>query len=482
VDAEQYKAANLESSFRVGSDTLTSFAGATRSTWPFVTMTDFDTWGGNIGEQSNTEFVGFAPIVANQEEKDAWEEYSKQTDAWYMTEQDTIDSNATTTTTSAKTANSNKDVAPRIFVMEDFEGDILLQPQRGPGPYAPVWQIYPKAGKEQIINFDLLSNVVFQGMYETLLETGHGVISPVMNLQGFYHGATGGSSPESTEPNLPKSVFFEPVYDTLHGDARILKGILFGVISWKEYFAGLLQDPKEEVSVIMENDCGQNFQFYMRPNPANGKDVWFQGYNVEASEDETINSDLSVSAVFGASNHTHPPTTPSDAQEVYHCHYRMDVYPTLDLQMSYETDLPMMVSALILCMFFITAIAFMVYVTYIQNRQKQLLAFAVQTSKIVSSLFPASVRDRIMKEAEDQAFQELIEKQESNNKLSKKTWQGGNASQSNLMGRRQSFLQSHLVTAAGNFEHAARAPIAEVFQETTVFFGDIVGKYLLGWN
>ena len=441
---------------------MTSFSHsqATGSEWPLVTIPDFDTWGRNLLEQSETEFVGFVPLVANPDEKALWEQYAKQ-NPWYThttaaaaAAAAAAENTTTTTTTTSVVEQRSKGVAPKIFVLERYPGKSwdVPQPQQGPGPYAPAWQVYPLDRHESIIQFDLLSDVVFQGMYEAVVETGQAVISPVMNLNLFLGGDSG-------TDDRPRSVYFEPVYDQLDGASssnnKRLTGILFGVLPWEVYFQGLLDTEEEKVYGVMENSCGQNFTFIFE-----GPTIAYVG---EGDYHDTTIEELVVTTEFGEFSHAKVDADHLD--DVYHCHYFLHIYPTVELRVYYQSDTPMVVAALVLFMFFVSAVAYMMYVVYIQKRQKRLLHIATNTSKLVSSLFPASVRDRILQDAEEQAFRSLIQNQEEGSSKSKKNGHRSSMSYHMTASGSRSFLQEHLTNAAENMQFSSRAPIAEVFPQ-----------------
>ncbi|CAB9502872.1 Receptor-type guanylate cyclase gcy [Seminavis robusta] len=455
IDAAQHQASNLEDSFLAAGDTLAVMAETSGSTFPNITIPHFDVWAGNILELTGTELVGFAPIVNDTQQKRIWESYALP---W---------SNGTTNT-------------PKIFALEGSDDGVVRRAQRGPGPYAPVWQLYPDSGHEGIIKFDLLSNSVFQRMYEKMVETGRSVMSPVLNLEALM----GDPRPKrqdgtSLEP-MPRSVFFQPVYSQVGANATTsaLSGVLFGVVSWEDSFRDLLEGENESLYSVVENDCSnQKFTVLIHGNEATS-------LGSGDRHNETIN-EIMVSTEFGdigfeASHRNVGNETYQQTQN--HCKYRFDLYSTSYFVQAYKSDLPLVVSVAVATMFFITAAAFGIYVTYIQNRQNRLLSIATHTSKIVSGLFPTSVRDRILKDAEDQAFQALIEEQEATNKKSIKVAERRRSSVLGQLRSSQStgsgdfsFLQEHLSRAAGNMLDASKAPIAEEFVETTVFFGDIVG-------
>jgi CHASE domain len=452
VDELHYQTTNVENAFHASSETLTSFWAAMAAAPPYAVMNDFETWGDNIRTQSKVEFLGLAPLVT---EKSSWEEYAVA-NPWYIEGQHNM------TIEELASARREEGIAPKIYTYERYQGDDIPQPQQGPGPYAPLWQVNPYEDHKTMIKFDLLSDAVFQRMYETLMETRKPVASPIMDL-GFFAG---------DDTRQPRSVFFQPVYDK--GDDETITAILFGVIPWETYLTGILDSEQEKIYVVLENNCGagENITFFLDgPNAFHLQ----PGHQLDGVEEVAIATEFDLL------------TLPHDSSDTS-CHYRVLVIPTESLQNTYETDQPMILSAVVAFMFFVTACAFMVYTTYIQNRQKKLLSIATHTSKIVSQLFPAKMRDRILKEAEDQALEAIIEQQQQHaHKGLRMGARSSVKSTASADGTSLAFkIQEHLSNATGSIskstsilqasrKHVASRPVAELFAETTVFFGDLVG-------
>lgn len=110
---------------------------------------------------------------------------------------------------------------------------------------------------------------------------------------------------------------------------------------------------------------------------------------------------------------------------------------------------------------------------FVQRRQKKVMNTAKRTNAIVKSLFPANVRDRMMKDAEEQLDQKLAAKKKGVKTL-------GAAPKNQL----KSFLSDDNknkdgkgVDHDGNITFDSK-PIADLFPKTTVMFGGTTNKLL----
>jgi class 3 adenylate cyclase len=113
----------------------------------------------------------------------------------------------------------------------------------------------------------------------------------------------------------------------------------------------------------------------------------------------------------------------------------------------------------IAAVFIATEMVFCVYVQYVQRRQNKVMATALRTNAIVSSLFPSNVRDRILKDAEEQAEREMNTK----------------SSFVNAKHRLKNFLEDEPEDLRQSTNVFSTKPIADLFPETTLMFADMVG-------
>jgi len=99
----------------------------------------------------------------------------------------------------------------------------------------------------------------------------------------------------------------------------------------------------------------------------------------------------------------------------------------------------------------------------VQRRQRRTVLKAKQTNKIVAALFPSNVRDRLLKDAAEQAEQQLEEK---NNKAKFK-----------FGGAQKDQLKMFMDEEEEQHKHQPynTKPIADLFPSATVMFADIVG-------
>jgi hypothetical protein len=144
---------------------------------------------------------------------------------------------------------------------------------------------------------------------------------------------------------------------------------------------------------------------------------------------------------------------------LFRCPYLIHVYPTEVYEDSFYTNNPSTIATSLAAVFAFSIAVFFLYDWIVERRQSRVLAQATQSTAIVSSLFPRKVRDRLMEEQKE--------------KLNVK--KGGQILAQNR--RLKTFLNTKDGADNGDSD-----PIADLFPDCTVFFGDIAGftgKWLL---
>lgn len=137
-----------------------------------------------------------------------------------------------------------------------------------------------------------------------------------------------------------------------------------------------------------------------------------------------------------------------------HCQVFLGVYSSAKFAAEYESDLPLIFTIIVAALFFVMACVFFLYDRLVTNRNEKVVGAAARSNALVSSLFPSNVRDRLMAEQE--------EEDERNQK------QGGTL---------KGYLTGEdLARNDADSDLFKTKPIADLFPETTIMFGDIVGN------
>ena len=137
----------------------------------------------------------------------------------------------------------------------------------------------------------------------------------------------------------------------------------------------------------------------------------------------------------------------------YECKYHISVYPSTVFAETYSTSTPAVITFAVAIIFAFAILMFIVYDRLVERRQKLVLNKAVQSTAIVSSLFPKNVRERLLQTANEK---------DSNDPHS------ANAFKSNR-------LKGLLGPEDATQDMMNAQPIADLFPNCTVMFADIAG-------
>ena len=132
------------------------------------------------------------------------------------------------------------------------------------------------------------------------------------------------------------------------------------------------------------------------------------------------------------------------------CSTLLRIFPSSTFEENHVTNQPIVFTVVAILTFALIAVVFCVYDLYVRRRQKLVLDSAERTTAIVDSFFPAGVRERLFA-TEDSVKNDL------GFKWSSKTKDAIGGSPADGLA----------------ITHPSKQAIADVFSDTTVFFGDI---------
>jgi hypothetical protein len=207
--------------------------------------------------------------------------------------------------------------------------------------------------------------------------------------------------------------------------------------------------------IVFENECNPTFTFQI-----DGPDVTYVGrgdlHNPKYDHLEVSSwlNDLSDFST-GGRKYTGVPL------DTDFCPFFLRVFPSQDMEDDYTTNDAVIFTVAAVAIFVFTSFMFLLYDYLVERRQSKVMKTAVQTSAIVSALFPSNVRDRLFPTEEETPMRHARYLHLNRNRKST-----------------ESFLRDG--SPSDNMENVAdtsRAsrPIADLFPEATVMFADIAG-------
>jgi class 3 adenylate cyclase len=312
----------------------------------------------------------------------------------------------------------------------------------GTGPYTPVWQISPVFPTRTLINSNSITHPLFRGAYTATIESGQAVIGEAANLEGDNIGGTDsifGTLLSRSQFRFdvkeyegdPTSSFAYPVFNSFDLFNRTVVGILGRTFYWRLFFKDVLPPNTRGIVCVLENSQGQTLtyridQLVTYAGKGDLHDPKYDRYKKTldiASKALTAESKSFVSVGIDST----------------YCSYKLHIYPSQDNENEYSNDDAVILAVIIAAVSLFTSLVFVVYTIAVFRRQQVVMDRAVASSAIVSSLFPSQVREQIYLE---------------NDSEKKKSWKAEDD---------------------GTQGFGSSRPIAELFEHTTVMFGDLVG-------
>jgi hypothetical protein len=312
------------------------------------------------------------------------------------------------------------------------------------GPYLPMLQDRLVEANHFPLLYNYMSNIVLASAVQNMLQSGRPVISEAFDLNDptNYYAVVNQEDEEG-----PMSTVFLPVRSA--ADDSIV-GTVSMLIVWSKLLMNNVPKNGNLVTVVIDNTCGQVFTYQVS---AKGTNLDFIGegdlhetkYSHKVRQSSYSDYESLVNVVTSAGSHV----TYDDS-----CQYRFSVYPTNELEDQYLTNEPLIYAAIVIAVFVLTSLVFLFYDFVVRRRQAKILASAIRTNDIVTSLFPTSVRDRLYESNQKQA--DLVD------------------SNLAMTSNKNSKFQMH--SFYSNVHHASvfgSEPIADLFPYATVIFIDI---------
>lgn len=218
---------------------------------------------------------------------------------------------------------------------------------------------------------------------------------------------------------------------------------------------------------MIENECGQKFTYEI-----NGEGTTFKGsFDAhDADFDWLFEADEINNVTESESFNFREASIPLNRD---FCTYTLTVYPTKELKKQHITFRPALYTAGVALAFVLISAVAITYDCVVQRRLKSVLDSALESRAIVSSLFPANVRDRLFESDDgppkrEKTFGEAMSDGKEHDKDNNMT-----AHPAKL--RLKSFLHETPKNSNSDVNVLQTKPIADLFPHCTVLFADIAG-------
>jgi hypothetical protein len=386
----------LHESMKALSDIFTATAIAENLTWPFVAVTrePFEILGHQARLQSGVEFIMIAPFVSEAQRGD-WVAFSVENGWWYDQSKVIVEM--------LSDSPEPREYAPGSMAQEIIGPAGLSPVLNGTLKHCPIWQSSPPPYIPQAVNYDLYGSVWYEPMIPALERLRTGLFSTVFDLSSgsnlagsaedhlAYHQAFSSSPLTGNESNArPHGVFNVPIFEAYQDRTSEMVGLVSSIMAWDRYMVNLVPESITGIMVVLENTCNQSYTFML-----NGTKAQYLGtgdfLNLTFEE-----SRYNVSLGFLDSSND----AVSDWTDVGHCIYSLQVYSTQEFKNSVSSNTAFVFTLLSAGVGLLVIITFLLYDCYVRRRNAKMVDAAARRDEILMSLFPSTVRSRLLEEQE----------------------------------------------------------------------------------
>jgi Adenylate and Guanylate cyclase catalytic domain len=323
-------------------------------------------------------------------------------------------------------------------------------------PAVPLWQMSPPPLDSSPVNFNALSAEWFRTPFLSKLPAiGDG--TPALSVLNLTLDTTDQSSEVPAVNNTgvePQSLMLSPVFETPKANLSTV-AVVWSLVPWGVYLTNALPTNVSNVVAVLRSSCDEQLAYCYKID--NNRATYLGAAD---NHDETYDAyefiiPLHPTALSGGDNdEAETISTPT-------CTYAFYLYPTRAYETPYLSDQPLTAAIWIAAVFVVLIIAFLVYERFTFAMNSKLISIAARSNKLIATLFPEGVRERLFAEEENEERKA-----------------GGTVDQLKALLRDDPLARAHGDSDDGDEESEVdltSKPIADLFPEATILFADIVG-------
>jgi Adenylate and Guanylate cyclase catalytic domain len=223
---------------------------------------------------------------------------------------------------------------------------------------------------------------------------------------------------------------------------RTVVALLAVQIYWRNFIRDILPEGSNGIVLVVESPCNEKFSYQMLGSEVKylGVGDWHDAKYRQLEMSGTP-ADFTMLSIHG--DYSGLPLVKD------FCPYTLHLYPSDLMKADFETSNGIIFRVSTFGIFLFTSLVFYIYDWKVERRQNRVTSTARKSSALLSSLFPSTVRDQLY---ETQAESDNVTRRQ----------------------RRFSVASSTLSGEHDN-ERINASPIAQLYDDTTVIFMDIVG-------
>jgi hypothetical protein len=303
-------------------------------------------------------------------------------------------------------------VKPGYIFQENNQGEEEMVPYEKP-LYHPFWQTAILNAIQPPMMYDHLSSPILSEAISKMDQHKIPVMTKIYKREGLLYEKFGGSVGDFS------AMIYFPITDS---NGTVVASVSMEIL-FTTYSISVFPKDADKVQLVVENtwyvfankelrttlirhhqlihlvrphtnciiNSGQNYTFSLDPQTnrlgfLGDTDLASAGAGEFAKSSSFDNFEFVISATGGV----------QEFADFDFCRYRFHVFTTKAFAEEFLTVRPKVLASGCFSIFLFTAIVFMLYDVAVRRRQAKIMTSAKQTNDLVSSLFPAEVRDRLI--------------------------------------------------------------------------------------
>jgi len=424
---------NSFGSIEAFANSITSAAKDAGEVFPNVTVPDYTSKAIRVAElAANSRLVTYAPLVSAQE-RVGFEEYARNN--IYQQIQEDLDYLNIDSVTAEEVP-----TIPKVISYFNLTAKSKFQePEAAPGPFLVNWQRYPfevEKGRVFVMN-NMMRIPTIRSAVVAANQTLQATSSFLEALLGI------------------ESQVIQPVFQDVlppHRDSeRQMVGVIWVVLNWANYFQNLLPTNVNGIYVALKSSCGFSATFLVNGLEATNLglgDLHDPSYDDLVYRADFFNFDNTDASLTSADVNGEQVGTQED-NVVCVDQLVLELYPSDEFKESFSDKEPIIYAVVVFCIFVFTGVVFLIFDWTVRKRQSKVEERLTAQDKIVSNLFPGTIRDRL--------------------------YNMNDLETSDTDSMSQQTARRELRRDMDDPDILKSRPIADLYLETTVIFADIAG-------
>lgn len=335
----------------------------------------------------------YAPLIRGEQQAE-WEEYASKNQGWiaesarlkkvHPSHRDALHGTIQDHEHDRRRL-QQEDIPPISEFVFHWENGTQAKEVATPGQVlAPLWQGSP--AESSAVNVNLLSDKRIEILYNTMREVKQTVLSANTEIGDMFDWLF--DPEEKTQKVLPHGFIAEPVYSDFVEEPEMV-GILLGITVYTNLFDRLLPQGAAGIVAVVKDSCGNVMSFGL-----NDRKAHFLG--LEDLHDPTFDGhmrhfplEISYQSIENVTDNL--------------CVHEVFVYPGNELRDAHDNNKPLIYTSIVAASFAITMLVLLAYDQMVARRQEKTMQTAIRSDRVVSSLFPETVRDRLLQQSTQKA-------------------------------------------------------------------------------